>query len=215
MSNNPATIKKRRVFEQSVPANLGTLSRVTKPAHIRELGPVDVKSLLQQVERLSEVAWAKEDSGKPNSFPCFHHTQHILFRFIPDNFNAAHYVSYPSWPLWAPLLSPVMQAAIAPYNFVQPVFPKVMLARLLAGQHIDLHRDGAGANLFTHKIHVPLKTNCDVRFQFDKAEFELCVGEAYEVNNLIRHGGRNHGDAHRTHLIFEVFDAALSGKDVS
>lgn len=202
----------RRIFEQSEVGEIGTLPRVTKPDLIRHLGPVDFEALKTHVERLSEAAWAKEDEGKPNSFPCFHHTQHILFRFIPDNHNAAKFVSYMSWPLWVPLLLPILQAAIAPYNFARPVFPKVMLARLLAGGKIDLHRDGAGANLNTHKIHVPLLTNDDVRFQFDNAEFQLQPGEAYEVNNITRHGGRNDGGEHRIHLIFEVFDAASVGR---
>ena len=177
--------------------------------------PVDINSLLAKVSRLSETAWAKEDEGKPNSFPCFHHTQHILFRFIPDNRDATNFNSYANWPLWAPLLLPVMQAAIRTYNFAQPVFPKVMLARLLAKRHIDLHRDGAGANLYTHKIHVPLQTNDAVRFQFDNAEFRLEEGKAYEVNNITRHGGCNDGDDHRIHLIFEVFDAAAATRVTS
>ncbi|MEH6660732.1 MAG: aspartyl/asparaginyl beta-hydroxylase domain-containing protein [Parasphingorhabdus sp.] len=202
----------RRIFERSDSEEIGVLPRVMKPALVRHLNPVDIASLKAKVECLSETAWAKEDEAKPNSFPCFHHTQHILFRFIPDNQNAANFVSYTNWPLWAPLLLPVMHAAIVPYDFVRPTFPKVMLARLLAGGHIDLHRDGAGANLFTHKIHVPLQTNAGVRFQFDNEEFHLSLGEACEVNNITRHGGRNDGGEHRIHLVFEVFDAAASRK---
>ncbi|WP_321327383.1 aspartyl/asparaginyl beta-hydroxylase domain-containing protein [uncultured Parasphingorhabdus sp.] len=208
-STSPVT---RLILERSDPGTLGVLPRVTKPEMVRHLAPVDINLLQAKVSRLSEMAWAKEDEGKPNRFPCFHHTQHILFRFIPDNRNAANFVSYPSWPLWAPLLLPVMQSAIVPYNFTRPVFPKVMLARLLAKRHIDLHRDGAGANLHTHKIHVPLQTNDAVRFQFANAQFQLHVGEAYEVNNITRHGGYNDGDEHRVHLIFEVFDAAAATK---
>lgn len=202
----------RRIFERSEPGKIGPLPRVTKPALIRHLTAVDINPLKEQVERLSEMAWEKEDVAKPNNFACFHHTQHILFRFISENRNAADYVSYPIWPLWAPLLQPVMQAAVAPYNFVRPVFPKAMLARLLAGGQIDLHRDGAGANLFTHKIHVPLQTNDGVRFLFENAEFQMELGEAYEVNNITGHGGRNDGAEHRIHLVFEVFDAAASNK---
>lgn len=208
MQDDVRVRKTRRIFEQSEMGEIGVLPKVKKPGLVRHLGPVGIAGLKEKVQSLSETAWAKEDDGKPNSFPCFHHTQHILFRFIPDNRNAAKFVSYMGWPLWAPLLLPVMQAAILPYNFARPVFPKVMLARLLAGRHIDLHRDGAGANLQTHKIHVPLQTNDGAKFQFDNAEFHLQSGEAYEVNNITRHGGRNNGSEHRIHLIFEVFDAA-------
>lgn len=205
----------RHIFERSQPEAIGALSRVKKPAFVRHLTSVDIELLKAKVERLSETAWAKEDVAKPNSFPCFHHTQHILFRFIPDNRNAANFISYTNWPLWAPLLLPVIHAAIEPYNFARPVFPKVMFARLRAGGHIDLHRDGGGANLYTHKIHVPLKTNDHVLFQFDSSEFQLHAGEAYEVNNITRHGGRNDGEDLRIHLVFEVFDAPAPKKDLS
>lgn len=200
------------VFERSDPKAIGTLPMIQKPDQVRHLGPIDVDALGGIIPSLSEKAWAKEDEGKPNAFPCFHHTQHVLFRFIPDNRDAANFVSYVSWPLWRPHVLPVMQAAIASYGFERPMFPKAMLARLLPGAQIDLHRDGAGANLHTHKIHVPLQTNDKVFFLFDDAQVHLKFGEAYEVNNIIRHGGRNGGEQDRIHLIFEVFDAAAATK---
>lgn len=195
------------VLEPSDMAGVGPLPKVRKPRPVRALGPVDISDLLNTVSRLSENAWTREDTDKPNGFACFHHTQHMIFRFIPANEDARQFVNFASWPIWRPLLLPIMHRAIEPYGFTRPVFPKAMLARLLPGYQIDLHRDGAGANLHVHKIHVPLQTNSETRFLFEDGEHKLDPGMAYEVNNIVRHGGRNGGVDPRIHFIFEVFDA--------
>ena len=181
---------------------------VKKPRHIRELGRVDISGLAPLVGAVSERTWAREDALKENDFDCFHHTRHIVFRFIRNNRNPLDHYSSPAWDAWKDRLLPVIEAACACYGFDEPIVPKVMLARLSAGHSIDLHRDGAGSNPRTHKIHVPLITNEQAFFTFEDAAFHLARGVAYEVNNLTRHGGRNGGDNDRVHLIFEVFEGA-------
>lgn len=189
---------------------LPALPRVTLPHTIRHLCEVDVAPLQALVARASEAVWSKEDSVKENRFPCFHHTQHIIFRFIRANADARVYVSHPAWTIWSPVLLPIMQQAIAPYGFARPVFPKAMLARLAAGNRVDLHRDGAGSNLETHKIHVPVQTNPEAYFDVGGESFHLALGHAYEVNNVRHHGAHNDGDADRIHFIFEVYDEAAA-----
>ncbi len=85
-----------------------------------------------------------------------------------------------------------------------------MLARLLAGQEIDRHVDGTGSNLLTHETHVPLQTNPDALFTIEDDTRHLAYGNAYEVNNIVRHAAVNRGAEHRVHLIFEHFDADAS-----
>lgn len=183
---------------------------ISKPANVRDLGPVQADALRALVARISDQAWVGEDRNKENDFFCFHHTQHIVFRFIEGNRDPENFYENPSWTVWKPLLLPIMEAAIAPYGFGDPVFPKAMLARLTAGQFIDLHSDGPGSNLRTHKIHVPLITDERVFFLSgaDAGRFHLAYGRAWEVNNVAPHGGLNDSDVDRIHLIFEVFDRA-------
>jgi hypothetical protein len=184
--------------------------RVRLPRPIRDLGPVDVTALLKQVLALSDRAWALEDEAKENDFAVFSQTQHMIFRFIDDsdNVDPRRFHENPAWPIWKPLLAPVIEQAIAPYGFQRPVFPKAMFARLRARGMINPHVDGGQANLRTHKIHVPLVTNPSVVMSLGDSEHHLAIGRAYEVNNVILHGVRNDGDADRIHFIFEVFDAA-------
>ena len=184
------------------------ISRVRKPAGVRALGPVDTTALVAQVRRLSDRAWAGEDALKENAFEVFHHIRHVIFRFIPRNQDPVDFYSTHAWPLWKGLLEPIMDAVVQPYGFERPVYPKAMLARLEAGAIIDPHVDGAGSNLLTHKIHVPLITNPGALFLTGEDTCHLEAGQAYEVNNIGRHAAMNHGSEDRIHFIFEVFEGA-------
>lgn len=187
------------------------LRAVDKPARVRVLGAVGVEELRTQVARLSERVWRQEDAVKENDFPCFHHTRHVVFRFIAGNRDPRRFYSRPIWAVWGRMLLPVMAGAGAPYGFTNPVYPKVMLARLAAGQRIDPHVDGEGSHPFTHKVHVPLETNPEAVLQVDGEDFRLAAGRAFEINNLVPHGAFNGGGTDRIHLVFEVFEDAGAG----
>ncbi|GLQ35815.1 hypothetical protein GCM10007939_20980 [Amylibacter marinus] len=181
---------------------------IEKPERFRDLGAVDIDRLVAMVGKVSEAVWARENAEKENNFACFHHTDHLVFRFIHR--NADHRSSYARqlWPAWQGLIQPVLDSVIKPYGFEKPEFPKVMLARLQGGYGIDPHTDGAGSNLHCHKIHVPLQTNAGATFHVDGVDRHLEKGQAYEVNNIKSHGVWNAGDEARIHLIFEVFEGA-------
>ena len=173
---------------------------------MRPLGAVQAEGLRREVGRLSERVWRQEDGAKENNFPCFHHTRHVIFRFIAGNRDPRCFYSQPIWAVWGRMLLPVMARAAALYGYADPVYPKVMLARLEAGHGIDLHVDGGGSHPFTHKVHVPLETNAGAVLRVDGADFHLAAGHAWEVNNLVLHGAFNRGETDRIHLIFEVFE---------
>ena len=180
--------------------------KVEKPWTVKDLGTVDCARLITLAERVSDTTWGLEDRDKENNFAVFHHTQHVIFRFIAGNADPEVHYANPAWDIWEPVLMPVMEQAIRPYAFRQPQFPKAMLARLKAGHVIDPHFDGAGSNVRVHKIHVPLVTNVDAKFLVRDEQFHLEVGRAYEVNNIASHGASNLGDEDRIHFIFEVYE---------
>jgi len=187
---------------------LADIPKVKKPDTIKELGAVEISALQALVERVSDQVWNLEDEQKENNFACFHHTRHIVFRFIEGMRDHRIYYSNPVWDIWKGMLLPIMDKMVEPYGFQKPAFPKAMLARLEAGHEIDKHRDGAGSNLYTHKIHVPLKTNANAMFYVEDESFHLAEGKGYEVNNIRLHGVDNSGHEDRVHFIFEVFDEA-------
>ena len=179
---------------------------MAKPARVRPLGPGGTDDLRSHVARLSDRVWAQEDAAKENDYFCFHHTRHIVFRFIAGNRDPRRFYSQPIWAVWGRMLLPVLARAAAPYGYVNPVYPKVMLAGLEAGHRIDRHVDSGGSHPYVHKIHVPLETNPGAVLTVDGEDFHLESGHAWEVNNLVPHGAFNGGEADRIHLIFEVFE---------
>ncbi len=184
------------------------LPQVAKPDGFRDLGPIDVAELIARVRAIPEQVWIEQNARKENAMPVFATTRHIILRFIPGNEDALVHYSKPLWPEWEKLLVPLMTEAVRPYGMQTPVFAKVMFARLAAGGEIGWHRDGAGSNLTTHKIHIPVITNKAAVLRDMSREYHLELGHAYELNNLERHSGSNGGAEDRIHLIFEVYDAA-------
>jgi len=190
-------------------------AHANKPETIRELGPVDITAIKALVGRISENVWTTEDAHKENKFACFHDTQHIIFRFIEGLRDHRVFYSNPIWLVWQAQLLPLFDRVVAPYGLRSSVYPKVMLAKLAAGEAIDRHTDGAGANLFTHKIHIPLQTNENVLFMVQDQTFHLQEGHAYEVNNIVPHAAENRSATDRIHLIFEVFDGGTESGEAA
>lgn len=186
------------------------LRPVVKPEEFRLVCPVDTAELESRVHMLSEAAWNAEDARKENRFSVFHHTRHIVARFIPGNGDPLAFYSTPFWSVLQPVVRPILDRAAESFGFREPEFPKVMLARLAAGAVIDRHVDGAGSNLLTHKVHVPLTTNDGVWFEVGDGRFRLVKGFAWELNNIRPHAVRNDGESDRIHLIFEIMDLAGS-----
>lgn len=193
---------------QNATAAKASLPKVRKPEAVRCLGAVETRALSALVSRLSEKAWQRENAQKENDYDVFHHTRHVVFRFIRGNLWPWDYYSMPNWRVWQPWLMPVLASATAAYGYRQAVFPKVMLARLQAGHGIDAHTDGIGSHPFTHRVHVPLATNPQATLTIRQTAYHLAAGYAWEVNNLAVHRARNDGPEDRVHLVFEVFDGS-------
>lgn len=156
--------------------------------------------------KMSDKTWEREDSGKPNDHSCFHHTRHIILRWIEPETDPRNSMDRAAWRFISPVALPIMRHCVRSYGFNRPNFPKAMFARLEAGQRIDEHYDSGSTNYLTHKIHVPIQTNDRASFLVAGQPFQLRTGFAYEVNNVKRHGVVNDGDTDRIHFIFEVFD---------
>lgn len=182
------------------------LPRVAMPDTVRDLGPVPVEPLVEFVGRFGEGFWEAEDAEKENAFEVFHSTQHVIMRFLADPADPRSWYELPIWSVLEPTVAPVVDAAIRPYGFVAPTICKAMFARLRAGSGVDRHRDSALGNRLCHKIHVPLVSHPDCRFEVAGAWFHLAVGHAYEVNNVRPHAADNRSTVDRVHLVFEVFD---------
>jgi aspartyl/asparaginyl beta-hydroxylase len=203
----PLTPKKLAVL-----ASLAASGRtpVVKPEHVREICKVDIAELERRVRAVPEAQWRAEDEKKENAFTVFDQTQHIVARFNTGTRGPESWHATGTWADWQDLLLPLMQGIAGHYGLAQPDFPKVMFARLAAGGRIAPHSDLGVPNHLAHKIHVPIVTNDKVMFRVGNKRFHLSAGSAYELNNIAVHSVKNGGDEDRIHLVFELFDAALT-----
>ena len=184
------------------PSNNKTINP-NKTKSIRNLGAIDIAELKKEVLSISENVWENETLTRENNFKCFHDTQHIIFRFPDDTTKRTIVHTNPSWWVWESRIMPLIQKAVEPYGYEKGEVKAVMLAKLKAGQGIDNHIDGLAESYFLHKIHIPLKTNDQVKFFIKPNTYFLEEGIAYEVNNILPHYVVNEGKEDRIHLIFE------------
>lgn len=178
---------------------------IEKTQTIRELCDLDISELKNIVSNIPQEIWDNETRNRENDFPCFHHTQHILFRMHTDKDDHTKYKDKPLWNLWKSKFMPLIEEAIKPYGYESGVVPKAMLAKLLPGYKIDRHIDAGPRNVHCHKIHIPIQTNSDILFFVKDTGYYLEEGKAYEVNNIVHHHVENNSEIERIHFIFEYY----------
>lgn len=181
-----------------------------KTTSVRHLGKVDISSIKSDILALPQGMWEYETKKRENDFNCFHSTEHILFRFHHPTPDHTKFISKPLWNIWEQRLMPLIDEAVAPYNYSNGVIPKAMLAKLLPKSQIDRHVDRGRRNHHCHKIHIPIQTDEKVQFFIDDKPYALLEGQAYEVNNVIHHHVINDSEQSRIHFIFEYFDDITS-----
>lgn len=177
-----------------------------KTEHIRILGELDIAELKNKVLELPNSIWAEQNKVKPNKFGVLDQTEHIVFRFINSFKDHRLYSDKAIWEDWKPVIQPILEAATKAYGYQQAEYPRIMLAKLPAGESIKPHIDRSPAAQFPHKIHLPILTNDETFFILEDEKFKMNEGVLYEVNNRIKHSVVNNGSEDRIHLIFELFE---------
>jgi hypothetical protein len=177
-----------------------------KTKTIRELGPVDISLIRDEILNLPQDLWVIQNDAKPNQFKPLGRTEHIVFQFVRDYDNHLDIVDYPIWQEWKGKIQPILEEAVKPYGYQNGGFSRIMLAKLPPQSKIALHIDPYQSSNYTHKIHIPILTNPDVEFWVDRKQYHFLEGYAYEVNNKALHGGINRGNNVRINLIFEYFE---------
>lgn len=180
-------------------------------SELRNLGPVpdDLLHPLDEMIAANSQQWLVSDRSKPNKFNAFKgSTLHIILQY-PVDLRSHEESVYDDvlWERWGPVIQPLIDHVTPWYGYQNGRTTRIMLARLLAGREITPHIDAAQAAAVPNKIHIPLVTHPSVRFFIGEGEYELRRGEAYEVNNRIRHAVRSDWDQDRIHLIFDYYDA--------
>lgn len=199
---------------------------VKKPEYITDFGSVNVEPFLKALKLFDEKDWEIENSKKPNRpgnfktvhrFECLDETDHIVFIWLKNLHDLNTVYNLPVWDRVSSFLYPEMvKICSGLYDISNVGFSKVVFARLHANSTLGTHVDDCKANYFTHKVHIPLKTNPNVIFNIfgssyggeDKG-FNMQFGNVYEPNNLVPHNVVNDSEESRIHFIMECFDKDL------
>jgi quercetin dioxygenase-like cupin family protein len=91
-------------------------------------------------------------------------------------------------------------------------FVRMLFVKLIPGGSIPLHFDTGRSMRTSHRIHLALVTNDEVKFTVGNTTKNLLPGELWEINNRRKHTVMNNGTEGRVHMIM---DFVLPGEKIS
>jgi hypothetical protein len=80
------------------------------------------------------------------------------------------------------------------------------IARLAPKSTIGAHVDKGTFLSMCHRIHVPLKSNPQVRYNVGTKTFYWEPGKIYEFDNMRLHSASNRSDEERIHLVINLYN---------
>jgi hypothetical protein len=101
-----------------------------------------------------------------------------------------------------PLIEPILNELKVYYDYN---FHASFLARLNPRRRIELHVDSGDFLMRGHRVHVPIKTNEDVKYVICNNEYYWEKGKIYEFDNSLVHGVINNSDEDRIHLVLNLY----------
>ena len=167
---------------------------------MRRLGPVDIKPLEEALARQDDGLWDADAEYRKRLAP-LRKTRTIYLMMTNGGIEApTHY--FAGWEPLREAFAPIA-ATIAGF-FPQPGrVLNAQIALLPPGEGIARHNDRGPTLVATHRVHVPLVTHPDVRFEVESTNYALEVGIAYELDNMRQHEVMNASPIDRVHLIVD------------
>ena len=175
---------------------------------LRELGPVNSDALRETILSLDDMAW-KDNQSRQEEFEVHRATESIVMVFVDlDNWPEIIISKEAGWDVISKDAIPLMNDIIERFYPPGGTVIRAMAAKLLSGGIIKPHTDKHPSFHCGHRIHVPITANPRVRFMIDGQPYRFEVGEAYEINNQMRHSVMNKGAEDRITFIFDYVPKA-------
>jgi hypothetical protein len=172
-----------------------------KEAH-RRLGEVDVQALREVILAQEPAAWA-EQTIRQQTYEVHKYTESIVMLFCDESWPDGEIYKESGWDRLADVAIPLIDHIIDTHYEPGGTLLRAMAAKLKAQGRILPHRDSLHSFHLGHRIHVPVTTNDAVRFVIDGRPYEFAVGQAYEINNQMKHSVMNMGQEDRISFIFD------------
>lgn len=173
-----------------------------KPLTKIDIGVIDVSSFSDKVKLLTDSDWLEWSERKVIQSQKDSDT--IMILNLPDE-KFYVFSSKISNDKYNTLFRKELDACYtALSDFYDGGDPKrVMLVRLPAGMSIDPHTDEGYHLETTHRVHLPIITNQDVKFIVGGEVIEMNIGVLTEINNNREHSVENKSNLDRVHLIID------------
>lgn len=182
------------------------------------LGTVDIGTLRQQVDELTDEQWAAYALRRKRD-EAHRDTQTIGLVFDPD-LRHSHPTRLPALDIFHDAIYPAL-ALVAGYyensgkgkalteEFGLGYFIRATLVRVMAGGSIGARQDDEFSLTHSHRVHLPIVTDDRIFFIVGKETRVLPAGELYEVNNRRLNSVHNDSSENFVQL---VLDFVLPGE---
>lgn len=169
---------------------------------IRPLGSYDCTALIDKLKSLSNEDWEKNTFRQEKYKNVHSKTKSIILIFC-DGWPEIKISRLEEWGDYQDLVKPLIKDILSSHYPPGGRILRAMLAKLPAKCFIDPHVDSHPSFAISHRIHVPLITNPNVKFIIGNELVNIQEQHAFEINNMLEHSVINYGDSDRIHLIFD------------
>ncbi len=164
------------------------------------LGDYDIGTLKDQLLAEPDSAWTKSVANKKGNWP-HRDARHLS---LANDLDGRHFKAtvFPGYAEYRALLEPLLRTIASRLGAGEKVM-RIQFAWLGAGSTIEPHRDTSVTLLYSHRVHVPILTNDEVKFMCGEESINMCEGDIWTFDNTLRHSVYNRGNTPRIHLIVD------------
>ena len=179
---------------------------------VRELGRIECQDLKEAVLSIEKAVWSKNTHRQTVYANVHSQTQSIVMVFCEGWPDIKISKIQSGWNAIGAYALPLMQEIIGAHYPPGGQILRAMAAKLTAGGVIGQHKDAHASFSIAHRIHVPLVTNDNVKFEIAGKTMSFKEGMGYEINNRIDHAVYNNSNEDRIHFIFDYMPPPSEAK---
>ena len=176
----------------------------------RCLGAVDVGALRDVILAQEDAAWT-EQAIRQQVYEVHKDTESIVLLFCDEAWPDGEIYREAGWDKLADVAMPVIENVIESFYEPGGVLLRAMAAKLKGKGRINAHRDNLHSFQIGHRIHVPITASPAVRYTISGKPYAFEVGNAYEINNQMKHSVLNMGEEDRISFIFDYVPPDKNG----
>ncbi len=187
----------------------------------KRIGSANVTTVKALVDRLTESSWTQDSIDAFGSSP--DDGAQVILLVHDDELRHDKPTKQPALEVFSQAIRPIL-AVTADHFDVSPegralierygagYFVRARLVRVCSGGTFLATPDESLSEINSHRIHVPVASNDDVRFRVGEQTLVIPEGEIYEINNLLPRNIANGGREACVHLVLDyVLDREPAG----